>query len=143
MIVVSEGAKPKDGDVVIKKIVADSADTVRLGGIGDQLASQLEALLGGKEVRATNIGHTQRGGETCQYDRSLCTKLGSLAVDALFEGKSGEMVTIYNAMPQTVSLETVLGSGATGETSKGGSHNVDPDGFVVKTARNIGISFGD
>ena len=143
VIVVSEGAKPKDGDVVIKKIVADSADTVRLGGVGDQLASQLEVLLGGKEVRATNIGHTQRGGETCQYDRSLCTKLGSLAVDALFEGKSGEMVTIYNAAPQTVSLEKVLGSGATGETSKGGSHNVDPNGFVVKTARNTGISFGD
>jgi 6-phosphofructokinase 1 len=143
VIVVSEGAKPKGGDVVIKKIVADSADTVRLGGVGEQLASQLEALLDGKEVRATNIGHTQRGGETCQYDRSLCTKLGSLAVDALFEGKSGEMVTIYNAMPQTVSLEKVLGSGATGETGKGGSNNVDPNGFVVKTARNIGISFGD
>ena len=143
VIVVSEGAKPKDGDVVIKKIVADSADTIRLGGVGDQLATQLEALLGGKEVRATNIGHTQRGGETCQYDRSLCTKLGSLAVDALFDGRSGEMVTILNAQPQTVSLEKVLGSGATGETSKGGSHNVDPNGFVVKTARNTGISFGD
>ena len=143
VIVVSEGAKPKDGNVVIKKIVADSADTIRLGGIGDQLASQLEVLLGGKEIRATNIGHVQRGGETCQYDRSLCTKLGSLAIDALFEGKSGEMVTIYNAVPQTVSLEKVLGNGATGETSKGGNHNVDPNGFVVKTARNIGISFGN
>ena len=143
VIVVSEGAKPKDGNVVIKKIVADSADTIRLGGIGDQLASQLEVLLGGKEVRATNIGHTQRGGETCQFDRSLCTKFGSLAVDALFEGKSGEMVTIYNTVPQTVSLELVLGSGATGETSKGGKNSVDPSGFVVKTARNIGISFGD
>ena len=143
VIVVSEGAKPKDGNVVIKKIVADSADTIRLGGIGDQLASQLEVLLGGKEVRATNIGHTQRGGETCQFDRSLCTKFGSLAVDALFEGKSGEMVTIYNSVPQTVSLELVLGNGATGETSKGGKNGVDPNGFVVKTARNIGISFGD
>ena len=143
VIVVSEGAKPKDGNVVIKKIVADSADTIRLGGIGDQLASQLEVLLGGKEVRATNIGHTQRGGETCQFDRSLCTKFGSLAVDELFEGKSGEMVTIYNSVPQTVSLELVLGSGATGETSKGGKNSVDPNGFVVKTARNIGISFGD
>ena len=143
VIVVSEGAKPKDGNVVIKKIVADSADTIRLGGIGDQLASQLEVLLGGKEVRATNIGHTQRGGETCQFDRSLCTKFGSLAVDALFEGKSGEMVTIYNSVPQTVSLEKVLGSGATGETSKGGKNSVDPNGFVVKTARNIRISFGD
>ena len=143
VIVVSEGAKPKDGNVVIKKIVADSADTIRLGGIGDQLASQLEVLLGGKEVRATNIGHTQRGGETCQFDRSLCTKFGSLAVDALFEGKSGEMVTIYNSVPQTVSLDLVLGNGATGETSKGGKNSVDPNGFVVKTARNIGISFGD
>ena len=143
VIVVSEGAKPKDGNVVIKKIVADSADTIRLGGIGDQLASQLEVLLGGKEVRVTNIGHTQRGGETCQFDRSLCTKFGSLAVDALFEGKSGEMVTIYNSVPQTVSLELVLGSGATGETSKGGKNSVDPNGFVVKTARNVGISFGD
>ena len=143
VIVVSEGAKPKDGDVVVKKIVEDSADTIRLGGIGDQLANMLEPLLGGKEVRATNIGHTQRGGHTCQYDRSLCTKLGSMAVDALFNGESGKMVTIYNAKPQTVSLEDVLGRGATGETSKGGSNNVDPNGFVVKIARNIGISFGD
>ena len=143
VIVVSEGAKPKDGDVVVKKIVEDSADTIRLGGIGDQLANMLEPLLGGKEVRATNIGHTQRGGHTCQYDRSLCTKLGSMAVDALFNGESGKMVTIYNAKPQTVSLEDVLGRGATGETSKGGSHNVDPNGFVVQIARNIGISFGD
>ena len=143
VIVVSEGAKPKDGDVVVKKIVEDSADTIRLGGIGDQLASMLEPLLNGKEVRATNIGHTQRGGHTCQYDRSLCTKLGSMAVDALFNGESGKMVTIYNAKPQTVSLEDVLGRGATGETSKGGSHNVDPNGFVVQIARNVGISFGD
>ena len=143
VIVVSEGAKPKDGDVVVKKIVEDSADTIRLGGIGDQLANMLEPLLGGKEVRATNIGHTQRGGHTCQYDRSLCTKLGSMAVDALFNGESGKMVTIYNAKPQTVSLEDVLGRGATGETSKGGSNNVDPNGFVVKIARNMGISFGD
>ena len=143
VIVVSEGAKPKDGDVVIKKIVEDSADTVRLGGVGDQLASMLETLLPGKDIRAVNLAHTQRGGHTCQYDRSLCTKLGSMAVDALFNGESGKMVTIYNAKPQTVSLELVLGSGATGETSKGGKNSVDPNGFVVKTARNIGISFGD
>lgn len=143
VIVVSEGAKPKDGTVKIKKIVEDSADTIRLGGIGENLANDLEPLLNGKEVRATNLGHTQRGGDTCQYDRSFCTKLGSLAVDALFEGKSGAMATIYKAIPQVISLEDVLGRGETGETSKGGSDNVDPNGFVVKTARNVGISFGD
>ena len=60
-----------------------------------------------------------------------------------FHLPNNKMVTIYNAKPQTVSLEDVLGRGATGETSKGGSHNVDPNGFVVQIARNIGISFGD
>ena len=74
---------------------------------------------------------------------AFAQSLVPLAVDALFDCKSGEMVTIYNAVPQTVSLEKVLGSGATGETSKGGSYNVVPNGLVVKTARNIGISFGD
>ena len=124
VIVVSEGAKPKDGNVVIKKIVADSADTIRLGGIGDQLASQLEVLLGGKEVRATNIGHTQRGGETCQFDRSLCTKFGSLAVDALFEGKS---VGDYDEIIQ-------------GHVHFGYIH--DNEGTRFRTLRAVGMGYG-
>ena len=57
VIVVSEGAKPKDGDVVVKKIVEDSADTIRLGGIGDQLASMLEPFSNFKVVddELTNV----------------------------------------------------------------------------------------
>ncbi|MBR2023416.1 MAG: 6-phosphofructokinase, partial [Clostridia bacterium] len=57
----------------------------------NEFAKQMQSMTS-HAVRPTCIGHVQRGGETCQYDRSLCTKLGSLAIDALFEGKSGEMV---------------------------------------------------
>jgi 6-phosphofructokinase 1 len=143
VIVISEGAKAVDGKISVKKEVIDSPDTVRLGGIGDQLGADLEAILRDKEVRVTNIGHIQRGGDTCQYDRSLCTKLGSLAVDGLLNGEFGKMVSIYEARPFYVPLEEVLGSGKVGETSLGGSNNVKADSYQLQVARNIGICFGD
>ena len=64
IIVVSEGAKPKDGEVVVAKIVADSPDPIRLGGIGNKLAGDLEKLIKDHEVRCTVLGHVQRGGNT-------------------------------------------------------------------------------
>ena len=97
----------------------------------------------GLAMTAVDGGWSYFAGSAAVVPDRTAERSGSLAIDALFEGKSGEMVTIYNAVPQTVSLEKVLGSGATGETSKGGNNNVDPNGFVIKTARNIGISFGD
>ena len=78
--------------------------------------------------------------------------------DLVINDKSLELTNLYNNVKYYnsdfvqklqniydvwVSLEDVLGRGATGETSKGGSNNVDPNGFVVKIARNMGISFGD
>ena len=71
IIVVAEGAKPKDGDVVVSKIVSDSPDPIRLGGIGNKLADDLEKLIKDHEVRCTVLGHVQRGGNTCTYDRIL------------------------------------------------------------------------
>ncbi len=76
IIVVSEGAKPKDGEVVVSKIVADSPDPIRLGGIGNKLADDLEKLMKEKEVRCTVLGHIQRGGNTCTFDRILSTRYG-------------------------------------------------------------------
>ena len=61
IIVVAEGAKPKDGDVVVSKIVSDSPDPIRLGGIGNKLADDLEKLIKDHEVRCTVLGHVQRG----------------------------------------------------------------------------------
>ena len=87
IIVVAEGAKPKDGDVVVSKIVSDSPDPIRLGGIGNKLADDLEKLIKDHEVRCTVLGHVQRGGNTCTYDRILSTRYGVAAMELIIEGK--------------------------------------------------------
>lgn len=76
IIVVAEGAKPKDGEVVVSKIVDDSPDPIRLGGIANKLAIDLEGLIKNHEIRSTVLGHIQRGGNTSTYDRILSTKYG-------------------------------------------------------------------
>ena len=144
IVVVSEGAKPLGGEVAIKKIVADSPDSVRLGGAAEILAQQLEALLTtGQEVRSTNLGYVQRGGNTNCYDRVLGTRYGSFAADMVARGEFGRMAALQNTVMTTVSIEEVVGSGETGETSHGGGKMVNPDSEVVKAAKAIGICFGD
>lgn len=64
IIVIAEGAKPKDGNIVISKVVSDSPDPIRLGGIGNKLADDLEKIIKDHEVRCTVLGHIQRGGNT-------------------------------------------------------------------------------
>ncbi len=134
IIVVAEGAKPKDGEVVVAKIVADSPDPIRLGGIGNKVADDLEKLLPGKEVRCTVLGHIQRGGTTSTYDRILSTRYGVAAVELINEGKFGEMVSLKDGKISSDSLENVIGQK---------SKLVDPDGELVKVAKKVGISFAD
>jgi ATP-dependent phosphofructokinase / diphosphate-dependent phosphofructokinase len=133
IIVVAEGAKSKDGDVVISKIVEDSPDPVRLGGIANKLALDLERLIKDHEIRSTVLGHIQRGGTTSTYDRVLSTKYGVAAVDLIHEGKFGNMVCLKGNSISYDALENVIGN----------TKNVDPDGELVTVARSIGISFGD
>ncbi|MFR1315311.1 MAG: 6-phosphofructokinase, partial [Clostridium perfringens] len=83
IIVVAEGAKPKDGEVVVSKIVDDSPDPIRLGGIANKLAIDLEGLIKNHEIRSTVLGHIQRGGNTSTYDRILSTKYGVKAVELI------------------------------------------------------------
>jgi len=134
IIVVAEGAKPKDGEVVVAKIVADSPDPIRVGGIGNKLADDLEKLLPGKEVRCTVLGHIQRGGTTSTYDRILSTRYGVAAVELINEGKFGEMVSLKDGKISSDSLENVIGQK---------SKLVDPNGELVKVAKKVGISFAD
>lgn len=134
IIVVAEGAKPKDGEVVVAKIVADSPDPIRLGGIGNKLAEDLEKLLPDKEIRCTVLGHIQRGGITSTYDRILSTRYGVGAVELINEGKFGDMVCLKDGKMSSDSLENVIGQK---------SKLVDPDGELVKVAKKIGISFAD
>ena len=126
IVVVAEGAKPKDGEVVVAKIVADSPDPIRLGGIGNKLAEDLEKLLPDKEIRCTVLGHIQRGGITSTYDRILSTRYGVGAVELINEGKFGDMVCLKDGKMSSDSLENVIGQK---------SKLVDPDGELVKVAK--------
>ncbi len=143
IIVVSEGAKPKDGEQVVREIVEDSADSVRLGGVGQVITTQLQKLIPEHEVRYTNLAYIQRGGITSQFDRALGLLFGVNAVDLLMNGGSGRMVQLRGRKITSVPLEEVVGSGEVGETSRGGGKTVDPDGQYVQAAKAIGICFGD
>ena len=93
IIVVSEGAAPKDGDLTLTTGEKDAFGHVRLGGIGAALASLIEERTG-REARAVVLGHIQRGGTPSPFDRVLATRFGLAAVDAVHDGQSGVMVAL-------------------------------------------------
>ncbi|GAA1603322.1 6-phosphofructokinase [Catellatospora bangladeshensis] len=93
IIVISEGAMPTDGDMITLNGELDAFGHVRLGGIGNWLADQLEKRTG-KEARAVVLGHTQRGGTPTAFDRVLATRFGLHAIDAVHEGDFGKMVAL-------------------------------------------------
>lgn len=132
VIVVAEGAVPMDGKMVVQSIVADSPDPIRLGGIGDLVAHQLQDLCG-NESRATILGHLQRGGSPSSADRILSSRYGIAAVKLAEQGLFGNMVTLKGTEMSYDSLEHVIGK----------NKNVDPAGEMVQTAKSLGIVFGD
>jgi ATP-dependent phosphofructokinase / diphosphate-dependent phosphofructokinase len=95
IVVVSEGATPLTGGSMASTpgAVTDEFGHVRLGGIGVELARELEALTG-YETRATILGHVQRGGTPTAYDRVLATRFGVAAMDAAAAGHFGQMVAV-------------------------------------------------
>lgn len=149
IIVVSEGARPKDGEMVVKKTLDDGKglDNVRLGGIGEKVAADLEELTGFVS-RNTVLGYVQRGGTPTAFDRVLSTKYGTKAMELALEGKFGKLVTLKNGKLGHVGLEEVIGknkeigarSGGTDSTS---IKTVQMDDDLVKVARNLDICLGD
>ncbi|MFM9444104.1 6-phosphofructokinase [Streptomyces acidiscabies] len=93
IVVVAEGAMPKDGDLVLKDESLDSFGHVRLSGVGEWLAKQIEKRTG-NEARTTVLGHVQRGGTPSAFDRWLATRFGLHAIDAVHEGDHGVMVAL-------------------------------------------------
>jgi phosphofructokinase-like protein len=93
IIVVSEGALPKDGDLITKDQSLDAFGHARLSGIGDWLASAIEARTG-KEARTALLGHIQRGGTPTAFDRVLATRFGLQAIDAVHDQDYGVMVAL-------------------------------------------------
>src|ERR1700751_5475674 len=129
MIVVAEGARPRDG---MQHYQQSLRGEYRLGGIGEIVAREV-AERTGKETRYCILGHLQRGGAPGPLDRILGTRFGVKAVSLINEGKFGRMVSYQHYEIQDVSIAEAV-------------HRlrvVDPENQLIETARAVDISFGD
>jgi len=131
IIVIAEGAKPKGGNIVVQRIVKESSDPVRLGGIGFVLGEQIEKITG-IETRAVVMGHLQRGGSPTPFDRVIATQLGTKAVDIIKKKKFGYMSALNKNMLSEVSLS---------EAAKG-SRLVPLNHPMIKSALSLSTCFG-
>ena len=149
VVVVAEGAKPIGGEIHVKNMRNNGSgvDNTKLGGIGEQVAKQLEELTG-LEARCTVLGYMQRGGTPTAYDRVLSTKYGTKAMELALEGKFNVLTVIKDGKLNSVPLEEVVGNNTkigavSGNTTESNLRKVTMDDELVKTARAIGINLGD
>jgi len=129
LVVVAEGARPKDGQQIKRDI---EGGEFRLGGIGDVVAREI-AERTGKETRSCVLGHLQRGGAPTTLDRILGTRFGVKAVQLANEGHFGSMVSYQNYQVRHVPIADAVNR----------LRLVPPHGEMVQTARDVDISFGD
>jgi phosphofructokinase-like protein len=132
LIVVAEGARWPDGGLVAQATGECRIGEIRLGGIGQRLASEIQER-SGRESRCVVLGHLQRGGPPTTFDRLLATRFGVGAVRLLQEGRFGYMVS--HQPPETVGVPI--------RDAINRLRTVSPDGDVVRTARAMGICLGD
>ena len=132
IVVVSEGARPVGGTVIVRDRVRGSYEAVRLGGVSAVLAKQIEEL-SGLETRYTILGHLQRGGTPTPFDRFLATEFATAAVELLMKGYFNRMVCLRGGHISSVSL-SVPGKSPRLVSLRSPS---------IRMARSIGTSFGD
>jgi ATP-dependent phosphofructokinase / diphosphate-dependent phosphofructokinase len=133
IIVVAEGARWPDGELVSDKLQSSGAvGEVRLGGIGTRIAEHLQGI-SGKECRYVVLGHLQRGGAPTTFDRLLATRFGVAAVHLIIEKRLGRMVSYQPPEVRDVPIAAAINRIRT----------VPPCGDLVQTARSLGIAFGD
>ena len=149
IIVVSEGAKPIDGEIIVKKKLDDGKglDNIRLGGIGEKVANDLEELTG-LTSRNTVLGYVQRGGTPSSYDRVLSSKYGVKAMRLAMKDIFNVLVNYRNGKMGYVSLEDVVGANkeigaASGNTKESNIRKIKMDDDLIKTAKSLGISLGE
>jgi ATP-dependent phosphofructokinase / diphosphate-dependent phosphofructokinase len=108
IIVVAEGALPKGGTLVTKDATLDSFGHVKLSGIGEWLAQQVEQRTG-HEARTTVLGHIQRGGSPTAFDRVLATRFGLNAISAVKDEAWGTMVALRGTDIVRIPLQEATG----------------------------------
>ncbi|MFH1313149.1 MAG: ATP-dependent 6-phosphofructokinase [Candidatus Eisenbacteria bacterium] len=131
IVVVAEGAKELGGDLVVKRVVKDSHDRIRLGGIAEVLAAEVEERTG-LETRVTVLGHLQRGGTPTAFDRVLATRFGREAATLAGEGREGIMVALKCGDIVTVAIKDAIAD----------LKWVPRDHHLIATAESVGMSFG-
>ncbi|NQW05531.1 MAG: ATP-dependent 6-phosphofructokinase [Acidobacteria bacterium] len=131
IVVAAEGAFSSGGARTVKT-EGTTERMERLGGIGETIARELEPLTE-KECRHVVLGHLQRGGSPTSYDRVLATRFGSYAVELLLAGQFGVMTALHPPDVVAVPIESVVGR----------TRTVPADSDVVRTAKHVGICFGD
>jgi 6-phosphofructokinase 1 len=132
LIVVAEACKTESGDAITAVHGGGHTQTQTYGGIGQYIGAEI-ARLTGAETRVTVLGHVQRGGTPEPGDRVLGSAFGVHAVDLLAEKRYDRMVAWSNRRVIDVPIEDAIKNNST----------VDPHGTLVRSARGLGISFGD
>jgi len=131
IIAIAEGAKPQDGERVVREETEKTSEGVRLGGIGRTLQEQLQDRLE-SEIRTTILGHMQRGGTPTAYDRNLATAFGGRAANLVAQKRYGEMVALQDGAFTEVSIEEVANR----------TRTVPIDSPLIASAIDVGTSFG-
>ncbi len=131
IVVVSEGARPIGGTQVVKKVVEDSPDPIRLGGISRMIATQIEDETG-IECRVAILGHLQRGGTPTAADRSLATQFAVKAMEMVAEKQFNQMAAVCGREIKSVPIEKVAGK----------QRLVPVGSQVIRAALAVGTNFG-
>ena len=131
IIVIAEGAKPLGGEITVARMVKESFEPIRLGGVGEKLVRDIEERTG-IESRCTVLGYLQRGGSPTPYDRVLATRYGVAATEAFINGNYNTMVALMSNKIAIVPIELVASK----------PHLVPVDSDIIRAGRHIGISFG-
>jgi len=131
IVIIAEGARQKDGSFVTSGEHVKTREA-RLGGIGGVVSAEIEKCTG-KESRACVLGHLQRGGSPTTFDRALCSIFGAMAVELIDAGEFGKMVAFTGPQVGAIKISDAIGK----------LKIVRPDGNLVRTARALGICFGD
>lgn len=133
IIVVAEGARPR-GKGYVTQGPKEAGREVRLGGIAEWLAEEI-AQCTGKETRSIVLGHLQRGGAPTTFDRLLGTRFGAAAMRLVAKGEFGKMVSLDPPRIRAVSLRRAVGQGK--------MRLVPRDSDIIRSARDMGVGFGD
>jgi 6-phosphofructokinase 1 len=131
VICIAEGATQVGGALSVAHRAEGAPDPIRLGGVGERLRAALEPGLG-CEVRATLLGHVQRGGTPTAFDRVLATRFGAAAARLAAQGQFGCMVALQADACVSVPLADVAGR----------TRRVPVDHPLLQAARSMGVCLG-